>query len=224
MNKKAKKLGLTHTSFDNPIGLDIGSDFHKTYTTANDFAILGRVAMSNGTIRRIVSKGKYKINKSRIKNTNLFYDRFSLSEDSKYKIIGTKTGTTRAAGKVLIATAVDEKGHEVICAFFGNSTSEALYQDIKKLFDFTFSKNHKGKLELSKGFWDTRYTSNEELIRDYANDELIFGTNGKFNPKKELSAKKAARLINEITGLNLKAKELKSMTKEEAVVYADSLL
>ena len=115
MNDTAKRYGMDRTSFDNPSGLDTGNGFKKTYTTAYDFAILARHAMSYETIRNIVSKNTYNVPARKgkpsfkIKNTNGFYSTYKL-KGKKYSIIGSKTGTTRAAGRVLIATARDESG------------------------------------------------------------------------------------------------------------------
>lgn len=53
-----------------------------------------------------------------IESTNAFYSDYKkMVKNKKYKIIGSKTGTTRAAGHCLVATAVDKKGNTVICAF-----------------------------------------------------------------------------------------------------------
>lgn len=153
MNAKAKKLGMKNTSFDNPIGLDIGNNYNKTYSTPRDMAILARYVMKNKVIRKIVGKATYKTratNKSKsryLKNTNLFYSSASYSK-KLYKVIGTKTGTTAAAGHVLITTAKDAKGHEVICAFFGNSTAQKMYKDIRNLLDYTFQQQNAGSIKL----------------------------------------------------------------------------
>lgn len=147
MNEKAKALGMTHSSFDNPVGLDVGSGYNKTYTTAADFMKVSKAAMENSVIRRIVAKHKYRVSpvgvkKSFvIKNTNAFYFSYKkLVKNKKYTIIGSKTGTTKAAGHCLVATAVDEKGHEVICAFYGKGSYEQLYKDVRKLFDYAFAQ------------------------------------------------------------------------------------
>lgn len=146
MNEKAEELGMENTSFDNPIGLDIGSGYKKTYTTASDFIKVSKAAMENQTIRTIVAKHKYKVkpvgvNKSFvIKNTNAFYSTYKkMVKGKSYKIIGSKTGTTRAAGHALVATARDDKGNEVICAFYGKGTHQQLYRDVKRLLDYAFS-------------------------------------------------------------------------------------
>lgn len=154
MNKKAKKLGMENSSFDNPIGLDIGNGYKHTYTTASDFSKLAVAAMNNKVIKGIVKKAKYKVPKVNgsksftIQNTNKFYGTYKL-KNSDYKIIGTKTGSTNAAGRVLIATAKDSEGHEVIVSYFGAKTADNLYTGIKKLFDYTFSRYKKGKISLS---------------------------------------------------------------------------
>lgn len=147
MNDKAEELGMKHSHFDNPVGLDKGSGYNGTYTTAADFIKVSKAAMENPLIAKIVAKHKYKVqpigvNKSFvIKNTNAFYGSYKkLVRNRKYKIIGSKTGTTRAAGHCLVATAVDEEGNTVICAFYGNGGYERLYKDIRKLLDYAFAR------------------------------------------------------------------------------------
>lgn len=146
MNDKAKELGMKHSHFDNPVGLDKGSGYSGTYTTAADFIKVSKAAMENPLIAKIVAKHKYKVQpigvkKSFvIKNTNAFYGTYKkLVRNKKYTIVGSKTGTTRAAGHCLVATAVDENGNTVICAFYGNGGYERLYKDVRKLFDYAFS-------------------------------------------------------------------------------------
>lgn len=147
MNEKAEELKMEGTSFDNPIGLDKGSGYNDTYTTASDFIKISKAAMENQTIRTIVAKHKYKVQpigvkKSFvIKNTNAFYSTYKkMVKGKNYKIIGSKTGTTRAAGHALVATARDEEGHEVICAFYGKGTHKQLYRDVKRLLNYAFSQ------------------------------------------------------------------------------------
>ena len=147
MNDKAEELGMKHSHFDNPVGLDKGSGYNGTYTTAADFIKVSKAAMENPLIAKIVAKHKYKVqpigvNKSFvIKNTNAFYGTYKkLVRNRKYKIIGSKTGTTRAAGHCLVATAVDEEGNTVICAFYGHGGYERLYKDIRKLLDYAFAR------------------------------------------------------------------------------------
>ena len=208
MNEKAEIIGMKKTSFDNPIGLDIGNGYSKTYTTASDFTKLARYAMSYETIRDIVAKDTYKVPKTSksksftIHNTNAFY---SVSEyaSNKFEVIGLKTGTTKAAGHVLIAVAQDDEGHEVICSFFGKSTDKRKYQDIKKLLNYTFTQYNKGKITLAKGFWDTRYQSSEKWIRKYATEDILEGEDGRFYPKEKVTQMDFADWANAIADTEL---------------------
>lgn len=146
MNKKAKKLGMKHSYFDNPMGLDRGNGYNKIHTTAADMGKLAKAAMKNKVIRKIVKKSKYKVPKVKgaksftIKSTNRLYSCYKF-KSNKYKVIGTKTGTTNAAGHVLIATVKNSEGNEVIICYFGAKTTDALYTGIKKLFKYTFKNN-----------------------------------------------------------------------------------
>ena len=144
MNAKAKELGMNSTNFDNTIGLDIGNNYHNTYSTARDIAKLTAYVMKNSYIRKIVSKPTYKISSfnngqsKTINNTNRFLsDKWYPS--NLYTIIGTKTGSTNAAGYLLSATSVDANGREIICMFSGNSTRDKMYSDMEKLLTYTYN-------------------------------------------------------------------------------------
>jgi len=200
---------MDRTSFDNPSGLDTGNGFKKTYTTAYDFAILARHAMSYETIRNIVSKNTYNVPARKgkpsfkIKNTNGFYSTYKL-KGKKYSIIGSKTGTTRAAGRVLIATARDESGNELICAYFGGNTSDNLYNGIEKLLDYAYKQYSNGKTSLVAGFWDTRFRDSGSVISKHATSGTIPMTaNGKFNPENIKNQAYTINLINNVSGLGM---------------------
>ena len=59
MNAKCAEMGLTQTSFDNPVGSDIGAGFDKTYSTAAEMAEICRYAMTIPEIRSAVAKSHY---------------------------------------------------------------------------------------------------------------------------------------------------------------------
>lgn len=98
MNKKAKEIGMTNTTFRNPHGLD---EETKNYSTARDMAILSSYAYKNKTYRKITSTDTY-----RVKTDNksyLWYNRMKLLGDYKY-CTGGKNGYTPSAGKTLVTT------------------------------------------------------------------------------------------------------------------------
>lgn len=209
MNSTAKSYGMTKTSFDNPMGLDTGNGYKKMYTCAYDYAVLARHAMSYGLIRNIVARKTYKVPARKgkpsftIKNTNGFYSRYKL-KNKEYEIIGSKTGTTRAAGHVLIATARDKAGHELICAYFGGKSSENLYKGIEKLLDYAYKQYSNEKITLTAGFWDTRFRGSEKVICKYATSGAIpMQEDGRFNPDTVKDAEYTINLINNISGLLL---------------------
>ena len=66
MNEKAKALGMTHSSFANPNGLDD----EKHYSTAQDMAILACAAVENETLVRIASTRQVTIGGRTMANHN----------------------------------------------------------------------------------------------------------------------------------------------------------
>lgn len=119
-------------------------------------ALITKYAMKNETIRDIVSKVKYKVVQANgivgrtITSSNKFYTDVSYPK-SKYTIIGSKSGTTNAAGHVFSATANDNKGHEVICVYMGRKSNKATFEDIRKIFNTVFDEQKNGKIDLADG-------------------------------------------------------------------------
>jgi len=154
MNQKAKELGMNGSHFDNAIGLDIGDHFKKTWATAYDYCILTQYAMKNEEFCKIVGKKHYKVKRCdgtyerKLTNSNRFYTLVDY-DHSLYQVIGTKSGTTNAAGHVFIATAQNEKGNRVICAYYSKVSTTQLFQDIKKLFNKVFKAEQNGKIQLA---------------------------------------------------------------------------
>lgn len=94
MNEKARDLGLVHTHFDNPNGLD--GETH--YTTARELARLTAYAMRNETFREIVSTERYTAGGRTMVNHNKL---LRLYEGA----VGVKTGYTKRAGRCLVSAA-----------------------------------------------------------------------------------------------------------------------
>ena len=94
MNEKAAALGMAHTSFANPNGLD--ADGH--YSTARDMAVLAAAAVENPTFRRICSSRSVTIGQRTMENHNRLLRQVE-------GCIGLKTGYTKAAGRTLVSCA-----------------------------------------------------------------------------------------------------------------------
>lgn len=155
MNEKVQSLGLTNTHFDNTVGLDIGNNYTKTYTTAAEFAELSRLAMTYEEIRAVVSIVNYTLpartnNDSITRNTtNLLLRDYYDYPKELYTIIGTKTGITQAAGRTLVATATDGI-HEVICVTFSNPNADVMYTSAQKAFYYVFTQNEQNIINLAE--------------------------------------------------------------------------
>lgn len=100
MNERAASLGLKHTHFQNPSGLD--GQWH--YTCALDLARLGAAAMKNAEFRKIAST--YKI---RVPYDGQQGGRLLVNHNELLKMyggtIGIKTGYTRKSGRCLVSCA-----------------------------------------------------------------------------------------------------------------------
>ncbi len=100
MNETARRLGLAHTHFDNPHGLD--SPTH--YTTAKDLATLSSYAMSLPDFRAIVSTYKEQIPFCGTENGRLLVNHNRLLR-SYPGAVGIKTGFTKKSGRCLVSAA-----------------------------------------------------------------------------------------------------------------------
>lgn len=203
MTAKAVEMGLTQTSFDNPVGSDIGAGFDHTYSTAAEMAEVCRYAMSVPMIRSAVAKAHYQVTSGQdiqVNTTNWFLRGMADYSRNQYKIIGSKSGTTNAAGHVFIATAVDQEGHEVICAYFGNVSKESTFASIRKLLDYTFEKAKKGKITLTPSNYDVRCSKELGQVYDtYANLHCYpSDADGLFHPGKGMTRKEMAVLLKGI--------------------------
>jgi D-alanyl-D-alanine carboxypeptidase (penicillin-binding protein 5/6) len=99
MNVKAQQLGMTHSSFRNPCGLD--ADGHVS--TPRDLLLLARAAADRPevAVRANAMHAEFRTlggRRIRFKNTNAILGR-------EPDVAGLKTGFTRHAGKCLIAMA-----------------------------------------------------------------------------------------------------------------------
>ena len=95
MNDKARKLGLSDTHFENPNGLD--SPAH--YSTAADLATLTAYAMENPIFAKTVSAKTVTVGARSLRNHNKLLWKLEGAD-------GVKTGYTRAAGRILVSSAV----------------------------------------------------------------------------------------------------------------------
>ena len=120
MNAKAKELGLTHTSFENPHGLDEPGH----YTSARDIEVLARYAMANPEFRRIVGDQVHpdrRERSDRVHNSNLLIGSYTGAT-------GVKTGWTDGAGYSVAASAKRGDG-ELYAVVLGTPSEQARFRE-----------------------------------------------------------------------------------------------
>lgn len=127
MNALAADLGLEHSHFLNPHGLD--EEGH--YTSARDLSIIAATALEDGVLTqltrtRLIRFKPAPTGEDRIAaNTNRLLGRYP-------GVVGMKTGFTGEAGRVLVS-ALEAEGRRFVGVVMG---SENHFQDTAALFDY----------------------------------------------------------------------------------------
>ena len=128
MNEKARELGMEHSSFANPNGLN--AEGH--YSTAYDMALLARACLENQDLARIVSTKSVTLGTRIFTNHNKLLWRYE-------GCVGMKTGFTEKAGRTLVSAA-ERDGLTLICVTLNDPNDWA---DHAALFDYGFA-NYRG--------------------------------------------------------------------------------
>ncbi len=124
MNQKALDLGLEHTHFANPHGLDDPGNF----ATATDLATLTAYALQNQDFRQVCGTQTKIIGERILQNHNKMLWRYP-------DAIGVKTGYTQAAGRILVTAAV-RKGRTLVAVTMDDPDD---WEDHRVLLDDGFS-------------------------------------------------------------------------------------
>lgn len=135
MNDKARQLGLEHTHFENPNGLD-SPDHHST---ARDMAKLTAYAMKNQIFAKTVSTKSVQVGGRSLTNHNKLLWRVEGAD-------GVKTGYTKAAGRILVSSA-QRDGRRLIAVTI-NAPDD--WNDHERLLDYGFSQ-YETKMLITEG-------------------------------------------------------------------------
>ena len=131
MNQAAARLGLDHTSYANPIGLDAKDN----YSSAADLADLSLELLGDRRFRKIVAEPEATLTSGSqervVENTNTLL----LSDPS---VDGVKTGHTLDAGYVLVASAKRD-GIPLIAAVLGAPSEADRDASAESLLDYGYS-------------------------------------------------------------------------------------
>jgi serine-type D-Ala-D-Ala carboxypeptidase (penicillin-binding protein 5/6) len=118
MNERASELGLDHTSYANPIGLDDPGN----YSSARDLAQLARRLLRNKRFARIVDSPEATLESGN--QVRVVQNRNDLVAAYPW-VDGVKTGYTLNAGNVLVGSAARGPRARVISVVMGEPTEAA---------------------------------------------------------------------------------------------------
>lgn len=147
MNQKIADLGLEHTHFTNPSGMQ--NENH--YTTAHDLSLIMKYCMKNSTFRTLAglksciipATNKYEERIFKTTNDLLISDNRDVQSNYYYRYaIAGKTGYTTEAKNCLVSVA-NKDGFELICVVLGvgvipNNLS-GKFLDTKNLFEYGYN-------------------------------------------------------------------------------------
>ncbi len=138
LNSYLRELGIKQTRFLNPHGLH----HPDQVTTAREMALIAKEAMKIPVFREIVSQVQYTVPRTNLEFERPIIQTNLLLRKGRYRYpqaIGVKTGTTTAAGKTLVAAAVDD-GRELLAVVLGCQKIGERFDDTIKMFDQAFAE------------------------------------------------------------------------------------
>ncbi len=135
MNQKAQELGMEHSQFANPHGLD--QEGH--HSSAYDMALVGRACLENETLAKMVGTQSISLGGRSFTNKNKllwYYEGCN----------GMKTGYTQAAGRTLVSSATRD-GMTLICVTLNDPND---WVDHQLLYDYGFETYQMTQLSREK--------------------------------------------------------------------------
>ena len=174
MNKKAQKLGMHNTIFNNPHGLD---EVTQNYSTAYDMALLSSYANKNPFYRQVTSTKYYKV---QTENKAYSWTNRNKMVFTYENFISGKTGYTPSAGKTFVSSA--EKNNLTLTTVTLNDSD--IYGTHQELYEDMFNKYENYKLVNQKTFPITTKTNNKNA---YIKEDITYPVTS--NEKDNLSVK-----------------------------------
>jgi len=162
MNEKAALIGMTHTNFTNPHGLD---DSNMHYSTANDMVKLSAYALRNPIFRQIVA--------TKVKSISWEGENWDRRLQNKNKLLhlykgadGVKTGYTKLAKRCLASSATRDGRQLAVVTL--NAPDD--WNDSMALLDFGFQTFQPVKIINKKD------TIDPDVTLDAKQENVVFVT------------------------------------------------
>lgn len=166
MNARAKALGLSDTSYANPVGLDDA----KNYSSAADLVKLALVLRTKAFFRETVDRPRVTIRSGAFPRT--FVNRNTLVRTTP-SVNGVKTGRTSAAGYVLVGSA-SRRGVTVLAAVLGNQTDAGRNADTLALLRYGLGRySRKAAVRARQGFGRVPLRFRDTSVALVAESDLV---------------------------------------------------
>lgn len=160
MNNLAKTIGMTNTSFSNPIG----KDSEENYSTAKDVAKMLKYALQNAEFKKIFTTKEYTTTNGLTVQSTLMPYKDILNVDL---IDGSKSGFTKGAGRCLASiTTLKDVPYLLVVI---KSSNEFIYNAIKDsitIYDY-YSNNYSYQTILNNDLIIDTIPINYSKTKDY---------------------------------------------------------
>lgn len=137
MNQKARSLGLEHTAFIEPTGIEPAN-----ISTAYEIGLFSIYAFQYEEIRKAAQFPFYQfsvLNTGRrvtAPSTNRLLNSY-INDKERYSIVGAKTGYIHES-QYSFTAEIQSQGRSILVTLFGSPTDEDRWRDIKGLVEWTF--------------------------------------------------------------------------------------
>jgi D-alanyl-D-alanine carboxypeptidase (penicillin-binding protein 5/6) len=166
MNRRAQQLGLTDTSYANPIGLDDADN----YSSAADLVKLALVLRTKLFFRQTVDLPRVTIRSGAFPRT--FANRNALVRSTP-SVNGVKTGRTSAAGYVLVGSA-SRGGVTVLSVVLGAQTESARNSDTLALLRYGLRRySRKAAVRKGRRFAEARLRYRDASVALVAERDVV---------------------------------------------------
>jgi len=145
MNEKLEELGLSHSHFVNPHGLDENGH----YVCAYDMCVILKAACENPDLRKILGTSSYSLPATDYTSMRWIGmgHKMVTGEDYLYGVFAGKPGSSPKAGSSLV-TAVERNGKTFyVCTL--HSTSSRQYQDTRNIIEAAYAMTNGGSFRAS---------------------------------------------------------------------------
>jgi len=134
MTRKARALGLLHTAFQDPTGLDDGN-----VSTPREAIRMLRIALANPTISEILKKARYVAQPTNRRGAIEYVNTDMLVRTGRWQVLGGKTGYTDIARYCLVVAAkIGDR--EVGMAFLGAEGKLTRFGDFGRAADWLLAR------------------------------------------------------------------------------------